>query len=55
MANVGLGQVQTNGYVEPRLITSGDDIAGVARFLRPGAETYRAADVLDYLLPGRTS
>ncbi|MBT8165598.1 MAG: nitronate monooxygenase [Acidimicrobiia bacterium] len=53
MANVGLGQVQTNGYVEPRLITSGDDIATVARFLRPGEETYRAADVLDYLLPGR--
>jgi nitronate monooxygenase len=53
MANVGLGQVQTDGYVEPRLITSGDDIAGVARFLRPGAETYRAADVLDYLLPDR--
>ncbi len=53
MANVGLGQTQTNGYVEPRLITSGDDIAGVARFLRPGADTYRAADVLDYLLPDR--
>jgi NAD(P)H-dependent flavin oxidoreductase YrpB (nitropropane dioxygenase family) len=53
MANVGLGQVQTNGYVEPRLITSGDDIATVARFLRPGEETYRAADVLDYLLPDR--
>jgi nitronate monooxygenase len=53
MANIGLGQVQQNGYIEPRLITSGDDIAGVARFLRPGAETYRAADVLDYLLPDR--
>ena len=53
MANVGLGQTQREGYVEPRLVTSGDDVAHVARFLRPGADTYRASDVLDYLLPER--
>jgi len=51
MANIGLGQVQREGYIEGPLVTSGDDVAGVARFLRPGAETYRAADVLAYLLP----
>ncbi|MGI9647920.1 MAG: nitronate monooxygenase [Acidimicrobiia bacterium] len=54
MTNVGLGQTQREGYVEPPLVTSGDDVAHVARFLRPGADTYRAADVLDYLLPERT-
>lgn len=54
MANVGLGQTQREGYVEPKLVTSGDDVAHVARFLRPGADTYRAVDVLDYLLPERT-
>jgi nitronate monooxygenase len=53
LANIGLGQTQRDGYVEPALITSGDDVAGVARFLRPGAKTYRAVDVLDYLLPKR--
>jgi NAD(P)H-dependent flavin oxidoreductase YrpB (nitropropane dioxygenase family) len=53
LANIGLGQTQRDGYVEPALITSGDDVAGVARFLRPGAKTYRAVDVLDYLLPNR--
>jgi nitronate monooxygenase len=51
MANIGLAQVQRNGEVELPLITSGDDVAEVARFLKPGAETYTAADVLAYLLP----
>ena len=53
MVNVGLGQTHRDGYVELPLVTSGDDVENVARFLRPGAETYRAADVLDYLLPER--
>jgi nitronate monooxygenase len=53
MVNVGLGQIHRDGYVEPPLVTSGDDVENVARFLPPGAETYRAADVLDYLLPER--
>jgi len=50
MANIGLGQTQRNGEVELPLITSGDDVADVARFLKPGAQTYTAADVIDYLL-----
>ena len=53
MVNVGLGQIHRDGYVEPPLVTSGDDVENVARFLRRGATTYRAADVLDYLLPER--
>ena len=55
MANIGLGQTQRDGYVEPALVTSGDDVAGVARFLPPGADSYRAADVLDYLLSSQES
>lgn len=50
MANIGLGQTQRSGEVELPLITSGDDVADVARFLKPGAQTYTAADVIDYLL-----
>jgi len=53
MVNVGLGQIHRDGYVEPPLVTSGDDVENVARFLPPGAATYSAADVLDYLLPER--
>jgi nitronate monooxygenase len=54
MANIGLGQVRgpDGSDRELPLITSGDDVATVARFLRPGAETYTAADVLAHLLKG---
>jgi nitronate monooxygenase len=51
MANVGLGQIQRQGVREPVLVTSGNDVADVARFLPPGADTYTAADVIRHLLP----
>lgn len=49
LANIGLGQVRRDGEEEKPLVTSGDDITNVARFLKPGADSYRAVDVLDYL------
>lgn len=52
LATIGLGQIRGAGRVEPPLITSGDDLAGIARFVRPGASTYAARDVLDALLAG---
>jgi hypothetical protein len=51
MANIGMGQIRRTGESEGRLVTSGDDVANVARFLPPGAESYRAVDVIRYLLP----
>ncbi|MBI5363120.1 MAG: nitronate monooxygenase [Planctomycetes bacterium] len=48
-ATVGLGQVR-GGRPEPALITAGDDLPSVARFLRPGASSYSAADVVAALL-----
>ncbi len=53
MANVGLGQIQHDGVPEPMLVTSGDEVAHVAQFLAPGADSYSAADVIGYLLPDR--
>ncbi len=50
MANIGLGQIQRKGGLEKPMITSGDDVANVARFLRSGADSYNAADVVAYLL-----
>ncbi|MCP4308979.1 MAG: nitronate monooxygenase [bacterium] len=50
MSSIELGQIQKSGGQELPLVTSGDDVAHIARFLRPGAETYTAADVIDYLL-----
>ena len=52
MSDVGLGQVRRDGSVEPVLVTSGDDVAEVARFLPEGASGYRAGDVIRYLLSG---
>jgi hypothetical protein len=50
MANIGLGQIRRGGEQEKPLITSGDDVANVARFLKPGASSYRTVDVIEYLL-----
>jgi nitronate monooxygenase len=51
MANIGLGQVRGGGrHHEPGLITAGDDVATVKRFLKPGQTTYTAADVIQTLL-----
>ena len=50
MSSIDLGQIQKSGEPELPLVTSGDDVAHISRFLRPGAETYTAADVIDYLL-----
>ena len=50
LANLDLGQIQRGDDLEKPLITSGDDVAHVARFLKPGASTYSAVDVLEYLM-----
>lgn len=49
MANVGLGQTGTEAR-ELALLTAGDDVAEIARFLPPGAESYSAKDVIRLLL-----
>jgi nitronate monooxygenase len=50
LANLGLGQRRERDYVEPALLTAGDDLANLARLLPAGADTYGADDVLRYLL-----
>jgi nitronate monooxygenase len=49
MANIGLGQVRGRG-VEPGMVTSGDDLSGVTRFMPPGDTRYAAADVITRIL-----
>ncbi|MBL4808892.1 MAG: nitronate monooxygenase [Phycisphaerales bacterium] len=51
LSNISLGQIQRDGSVEKPLITSGDDVADTARFLKPGSVSYTALDVIDYLMP----
>ncbi|HVO49499.1 MAG TPA: nitronate monooxygenase, partial [Thermoanaerobaculia bacterium] len=49
MADVGIGQTR-GGIAEKTLVTSGDDVADIARFLRNGNASYGAADVIARLL-----
>lgn len=50
IATAGLPQVRARRHVEPAIVTMGDDVAGAARFLRLGAESYSAKDVVRTLL-----
>lgn len=50
VSTIGLGQQRADGYVEAPLLTAGDDVAGLERFVPQGAARYSATDVLDHLL-----
>ena len=50
LATIGLGQTNGNGMAESALVTAGDDLSQITRFLKPGRSSYRAKDVLDDLL-----
>lgn len=52
VSNIGMAQTRKGGYVEPALITAGDDLAEIGRFLRPGRTTYTAREVIETLLAG---
>ena len=47
---VGIEQVRAGGVHEPAIMTSGDDVLHVARFLAPGRDSYTAAEVIRQLL-----
>jgi nitronate monooxygenase len=49
-ATAGFGQTLPDGGVEPAVVTAGTDVAEVARFLRPGSRSYRAVDVLNFVI-----
>jgi nitronate monooxygenase len=52
MATIGQPQVRAGKHTEIGVVTSGNDLTEVARFLRPGKSSYTAADVLAELLQG---
>lgn len=49
LATAGLAQVQDKQGEKP-LLTAGDDVRHILRFLKPGQRSYTAADVIQYLL-----
>lgn len=52
MAAIGLGQSGATGE-EPAILTAGDDVKNLARFLTEGRVAYRVEDVLRYVLGDR--
>lgn len=54
VSTIGLGQQRADGYAEAPLLTAGDDMTGLARFVPDGADSYSATDVLDHLLGSPT-
>ncbi|MDO9629051.1 MAG: nitronate monooxygenase [Acholeplasmataceae bacterium] len=50
VATMGLGQKRRNGTEEIPIVTAGDDLKFVLRFLKPGQVSYTAKDVLRILL-----
>jgi nitronate monooxygenase len=49
MAKAGFAQRRKGGFVEPPVVTSGDELVNIGRFVKPGATGYSAKDVIDYL------
>jgi nitronate monooxygenase len=50
VANIGLSQVRSETDIELPLVTAGDNVSYIPRFLKPGADSYTAADVIHQLL-----
>lgn len=46
LSTVGLAQTRKDGYIEPGIVTSGDDLAEIERFLPATGLTYTAHDVI---------
>jgi nitronate monooxygenase len=51
-ANIGLGQMREGGQEEPPMLTAGDDVKNLSRFVAPGRQSYTAAEVVQVLLGG---
>lgn len=50
VSTIGLAQIRADNTTDLPLITAGNDVAQVARFLRPGKDSYSAAEVISQLL-----
>jgi nitronate monooxygenase len=48
-ASAGYPQHRKDGYVEPPLVTAGDGLAAIGKYIKSGSHSYTAQDVLDYL------
>lgn len=49
-ATAGYPQRRKDGYVEPPIVTAGDGLAAIGKYIKPGHKSYTVQDVLDYLI-----
>ncbi|MCU0513503.1 MAG: nitronate monooxygenase [Anaerolineae bacterium] len=52
-ATAGFPQTRKNGYVEPPIVTTGNDLVNTGRFFRPGSTAFSARDVIEVILHGQ--
>ncbi|MFQ3587975.1 MAG: nitronate monooxygenase [Fimbriimonadaceae bacterium] len=52
LATIGLAQRRKDGTVEPPILTAGNDLVNIGRFIKPGGEEYTVDDVLAHILAG---
>jgi NAD(P)H-dependent flavin oxidoreductase YrpB (nitropropane dioxygenase family) len=50
VSTIGLAQIRADNSLDLPLLTAGNDVAQVARYLQPGRDSYTAGEVIDYLL-----
>lgn len=50
MANIGLGQERKDGYVETRLVTLGQDLAGAKELIKSYVEGWSATEAIEWLV-----
>jgi nitronate monooxygenase len=50
VATIGHPQIRNGKYIERGLVTSGDDLTGITRFLPANRSTYSAADVVKEMM-----
>ena len=48
-AIAGYPQHRKDGYVEPSIVTAGDGLVAIGKYIKPGHHSYTAQEVLDYL------
>jgi len=48
-ATAGYPQQRKDGYVEPPIVTSGEGLLNIGKYIRPDRPGYTARDVLEYL------
>lgn len=50
LSNLGLGQIRVNEYIEPAIVTSGDDVSFLPQLLKKAEDSYSVWDAINYVI-----